>query len=71
MHNIILVIIDFSSITIKFVYFNFFNVELGSMIVVKYLLIDIKNTKCIVSACGDNHKTTLVVTKRNTFFPSN
>ncbi len=71
MHNIILVIIDISSITIKFVYFNIFNAELNFMIVVKYLLIGILNTKCIVSACGDNGKTTLVVTKKNTFFPCN
>jgi hypothetical protein len=67
MHNIILVIIDISSITIKFAYFNVFNVELSSMIVVKYLLIGILNTKCIVSACGDNCKTTLVVTKKIPF----
>lgn len=45
------IIIDISSIIIKFAYLYDSNVELGSMIAVKYPLTCMLHIECIVSAC--------------------
>ncbi len=69
-HKTILVIINISSITIKYACFNIYNVEVSSMIVIKYPLIDILNIECIVRACGDNGNVVAhVVFKSNALLP--
>jgi hypothetical protein len=64
----ILVIIDISSITIRFACFIVSNFVLNFMILVKYPLTRIFNIKCTVSAYDDNHNAATPIELKTTFF---